>query len=86
MHKTAHHVCFQALKEDPTTQDYQPGEEEANEIVNIKLTRTELADALGLQPSSVFVRNIFLLADKDSDGFLTFREFLDLFSIFAAGS
>ncbi|XP_041375720.1 dual oxidase 1-like [Gigantopelta aegis] len=79
-------ICLQALKEDPTARNYDLDEEEANEIISIKLTRTELADALGLQPSSVFVRNIFLLTDKDSDGFISFREFLDLFVTFAAGS
>ncbi|ESP00714.1 hypothetical protein LOTGIDRAFT_112352 [Lottia gigantea] len=57
-----------------------------SEVINIKLTRTEFAEALGLQPSSIFVRNVFLLADKDKDGFLCFREFLDMFAIFARGS
>ena len=54
-------------------------------VTNVRLTRTELADSLGLKPSSMFVRNIFLLIDKDGDGFVTFHEFLGVFSVFLKG-
>ncbi|KAK7499705.1 hypothetical protein BaRGS_00009046, partial [Batillaria attramentaria] len=57
-----------------------------NEVVSVRLTRTEFAEALGMQPSSIFVRNIFLLADTDNDGFVSFQEFLGLFGTFLKGS
>ena len=60
-----------------------PGRVDA--VVNVKLTRTEFAEALGMQPSSIFVRNIFLLADSDNDGFVSFHEFLGLFAVFLKG-
>lgn len=59
--------------------------EELNKIRNIQLTRTEFSEALGLKPTSVFVRNMFLMVDKDKNGFVGFEEFLDLFQILAAG-
>jgi hypothetical protein len=44
--------------------------EELNKIRNIQLTRTEFAESLGLKPTSVFVRNMFLMVDKDGNGFV----------------
>ncbi|ESO87606.1 hypothetical protein LOTGIDRAFT_235056 [Lottia gigantea] len=57
----------------------------ANEIRKIKLTRTEFAEALGLQPDSLFVRNMFLLVDRSKDGFVSFEEFLSMFVTMASG-
>ena len=57
----------------------------ANEVSKIQLTRTEFADALGLKPTSLFVRNMFLMVDKDRNGFVGFQEFLDMFLILAGG-
>ena len=57
----------------------------ANEVSKIQLTRTEFADALGLKPTSLFVRNMFLMVDKDRNGFVGFQEFLDMFLILASG-
>lgn len=57
----------------------------ANEVSKIQLTRTEFADALGLKPTSLFVRNMFLTVDKDRNGFVGFQEFLDMFLILAGG-
>ena len=59
--------------------------EELNKIRNIQLTRTEFAESLGLTPMSVFVKNMFLLVDKDGNGFVGFEEFLDLFQILSSG-
>ncbi len=56
-----------------------------NEIRNVKLTRTEFADALGLQPNSLFVRNMFLLVDRSRDGFVSFEEFMTMFVTLASG-
>ena len=57
--------------------------EDINKIRNIQLTRTEFAESLGL--TSVFVRNMFLMVDKDGNGFVGFEEFLDLFQILSSG-
>ena len=50
-----------------------------------KLTRTEFADALGLQANSLFVRNMFLLVDSSGDGFVSFDEFKTYFAILCSG-
>ena len=57
----------------------------ANQVSKIQLTRTEFADALGLKPTSLFVRNMFLMVDKDKNGFVGFQEFMDMFLVFARG-
>lgn len=56
------------------------------EALNTKLTRTEFADALGLQPHSLFVRNMFLLVDSTGDGFVSFDEFKAYFGILCSGN
>ena len=60
--------------------------ETANQVSQIQLTRTEFADALGLKPTSLFVRNMFLMVDKDRNGFVGFQEFMDMFLILARGT
>ncbi|BFY98360.1 hypothetical protein BsWGS_01400 [Bradybaena similaris] len=55
------------------------------DVLATKLTRTEFADALGLQPQSLFVRNMFLLVDSSGDGFVSFDEFKAYFGILSSG-
>ena len=55
-------------------------------ILNCELTRTEFADAMSLKPDSLFVEQMFQLIDQDGNGFVSFREFLDMIVIFAKGS
>ena len=57
----------------------------ATDIVNCELTRYEFAEALGMKPTSLFVENMFNLVDKNNDGFLSFREFLDVIIVFSKG-
>jgi hypothetical protein len=38
-----------------------------------------------MQATSPFVEQMFQLADKDSNGYISFREFLDIMFIFAKG-
>ena len=57
----------------------------ANKVSKIQLTRTEFADSLGLKPTSMFVRNMFLMVDKDKNGLVSFHEFVELFTILAKG-
>uniref|UniRef100_A0A4W5PR18 NAD(P)H oxidase (H2O2-forming) n=1 Tax=Hucho hucho TaxID=62062 RepID=A0A4W5PR18_9TELE len=56
------------------------------EALETELTGTEFADALGLKPDSLFVDSMFTLADKDGNGYLSFKEFLDVIVIFMKGS
>lgn len=58
----------------------------AEDIVNCELTRLEFADALALKPDSVFVNSMFEIVDKDGNGSISFREFLDMFVILSKGS
>ncbi|XP_067829644.1 dual oxidase 2 [Heptranchias perlo] len=58
----------------------------AKESLNCELTRVEFADALGLKDDSMFVEQMFSLADKDGNGYLSFREFIDILIIFMKGS
>uniref|UniRef100_A0A4W3IDZ9 NAD(P)H oxidase (H2O2-forming) n=1 Tax=Callorhinchus milii TaxID=7868 RepID=A0A4W3IDZ9_CALMI len=58
----------------------------AKESLNCELTRAEFAEALSLKEDSTFVEQMFLLADKDGNGYLSFREFMDIFIIFMKGS
>ncbi|XP_059917302.1 dual oxidase 1 [Gadus macrocephalus] len=56
------------------------------QVLQCELAATELADALGLKPDSLFVNSMFTLADKDGNGYLSFQEFLDVIVIFMKGS
>nr|XP_016852928.1 PREDICTED: dual oxidase 2 [Anolis carolinensis] len=60
--------------------------QKAKEALKSELSRAEFADALGLKPQSVFVDSMFSLADKDGNGYLSFREFLDILVVFMKGS
>ncbi|CAL8138364.1 unnamed protein product [Orchesella dallaii] len=56
------------------------------EVFRTELTQTEFAEALGMQSSSSFVERMFTLVDRDQNGFISFREFLDMLIIFAKGT
>ncbi|XP_051898554.1 dual oxidase 2-like [Pristis pectinata] len=58
----------------------------AKESLTCELTTTEFAEALGVKEDSMFVEQMFILADKDGNGYLSFREFLDIFVILMKGS
>ena len=58
---------------------------EVKEVLTCELSRTEFAEALSLKPNSLFVEQMFDLVDKDRNGYLSFREFLDVIVIFAKG-
>ncbi|XP_066491545.1 dual oxidase 2 [Tiliqua scincoides] len=60
--------------------------QKVKEALKCELSRAEFADALGLKPQSVFVDSMFSLADKDGNGYLSFREFLDISAILMKGS
>ena len=57
-----------------------------NKVLTFELSKEEFADSMGLKPNSLFVEQMFRIADKDNSGFITFREMLDLLVIFNKGS
>lgn len=77
-------ICLHAYKTE-STDAMNFDAETANAVSKIQLTRTEFADALGLKPTSLFVRNMFLMVDKDKNGFVSFHEFMEMFTILAKG-
>ena len=58
---------------------------EARDLFSCELTKYEFADALSLKHTSLFVENMFVLVDKDNNGYISFREFLDVIVMFRAG-
>ncbi len=58
---------------------------EVRQIVDSELTKYEFANSLGLKASSSFVESMFSLMDADNNGYISFREFLDLIVIFYKG-
>ncbi|XP_023217441.1 dual oxidase 2-like [Centruroides sculpturatus] len=59
---------------------------QAKEIINTELTPHEFAESLSLRPDAVFVQQMFALVDADKNGYISFREFLDMIVIFAKGT
>ncbi|XP_053449561.1 dual oxidase 2 [Nycticebus coucang] len=60
--------------------------QKVREALTCELSRAEFAESLGLKPQDMFVESMFSLADKDGNGYLSFREFLDILVIFMKGS
>ncbi|XP_015439624.1 PREDICTED: dual oxidase-like [Dufourea novaeangliae] len=58
----------------------------AKEVIYTELTLIEFSEALSMRPDSEFIKKIFNLVDKDKNGFISFREFLDMLIIFLKGS
>lgn len=60
--------------------------QQVREALTCELSRAEFADSLGLKPQDMFVESMFSLADKDGNGYISFREFLDILVVFMKGS
>nr|XP_034351294.1 dual oxidase 2 isoform X2 [Arvicanthis niloticus] len=60
--------------------------QQVREALTCELSRAEFADSLGLKPKDMFVESMFSLADKDGNGYISFREFLDILVVFMKGS
>ncbi|KAK9889380.1 hypothetical protein WA026_004655 [Henosepilachna vigintioctopunctata] len=56
------------------------------DIINTEITLREFAESLSMKEDNEFVKRMFYLADKDRNGFISFREFVGLLIIFAEGS
>ena len=60
--------------------------ETRHDILDCELNKEEFADAMSLKKDSLFVEQMFQLIDQDGNGFISFREFLNMIVIFAKGS
>ncbi|KAK0181298.1 hypothetical protein PV327_003591 [Microctonus hyperodae] len=58
----------------------------AIEVIYTELTLLEFAEALSMRPDAEFVRKIFNLVDTDKNGFISFREFIDMLVLFLKGT
>ena len=59
--------------------------QKVREALTCELSRAEFAESLGLKTQDMFVESMFSLADKDGNGYLSFREFLDILVVFMKG-
>ena len=55
-------------------------------VLDCQLTKDEFAESLSLKSDSLFVDQMFRLADADGDGAVTFREFFNLIVVFTHGT
>ena len=51
-------------------------------VMRTSLSKREFAEALGMKPDSLFVKQMFNCVDKDKDGRISFQEFLDTVVLF----
>ncbi|XP_047622414.1 dual oxidase 1 isoform X1 [Phacochoerus africanus] len=82
------HLFSQVLDIDQADAGALPldSSQKVREALACELSRAEFAESLGLKPQDMFVESMFSLADKDGNGYLSFREFLDILVVFMKGS
>ncbi|XP_027982479.1 dual oxidase 1 [Eumetopias jubatus] len=82
------HLFSQVLDIDQADAGTLPldSSQKVQEALTCELSRAEFAESLGLKPQDMFVESMFSLADKDGNGYLSFREFLDILVVFMKGS
>ena len=54
-------------------------------VMRTSLSKKEFAAALGMNEKEMFVSKMFNIVDKDSDGRISFQEFLDTIVLFSKG-
>jgi hypothetical protein len=54
--------------------------------MSISLSREEFASALGMKSNDMFVRKMFKVVDKERNGRISFRNFLDTVVLFSRGN
>lgn len=58
----------------------------AEDVLKTRLSKSEFADALGMRAKNPFIERMFACVDRDRDGFICFKEFLDTVIVFAKGN
>ncbi|XP_006818582.2 dual oxidase-like, partial [Saccoglossus kowalevskii] len=66
-------VCRESI--DSTDLESDP---KTREILDCELTLSEFADSLSMKSDNDFIQQMFELADKDKNGYISFKEFLQL--------
>ncbi|KAI4457597.1 oxidase/peroxidase [Holotrichia oblita] len=79
-------VFAQAFKISYSKEEMLTVDRDFKEVAQFEITMYEFADILGMHPDKEFIQRMFLLIDKDKNGFISFREFTDLLVIFAKGT
>lgn len=79
-------VFAQAFKINYSKDEILRVDRDFKEVADFEITMYEFADVLGMHPETEFIQRMFLLIDKDRNGFISFREFTDLLVIFAKGT
>ncbi|KAL5010355.1 hypothetical protein ScPMuIL_012660 [Solemya velum] len=83
---------FKTVFSEAFQMDYDPDldtdieDRNKSEILEINLTKEEFAEALSMKSSSDFVETMFCKIDKDNDGYISFREFLQAVVLFSKGT
>ncbi|KAK3106022.1 hypothetical protein FSP39_011167 [Pinctada imbricata] len=84
---------FKSVFSEAFQMDYDPGLDEGQvevgygkEILDTELTKEEFAQALAVKPNSDFVENLFAMLDSDSNGYISFSDFLNTVVLFSKGS
>lgn len=72
---------LQAFNIDYDDEDTHVGKD----VLTCELSREEFAEALSLKRNSKFVELMFNVCDKDRNGYVSFKEFLDVIIIFSKG-
>lgn len=77
-----------ALKYDEgyATESLRRSSRDSSVYIAAELTKSEFAESLGLQSDSTFVTSMFKMVDKNDNGYISYREFLDFFVIFHKGN
>ncbi|XP_067143803.1 dual oxidase-like isoform X2 [Centruroides vittatus] len=81
--REAYALTFGIKSEDTT--DFDGLDEDAAAGMTTSLSKREFAEALGMRHDSLFVRRMFNCVDKNKDGRISFREFLDTVASFSRG-
>jgi hypothetical protein len=63
-----------------------PSQEVCSGVMSVSLSKAEFASALGMKPNDMFVRKMFKVVDKERNGRISFRNFLDTVVLFSQGS
>ncbi|KAK3606291.1 hypothetical protein CHS0354_037967 [Potamilus streckersoni] len=77
-------IIFMQTLEDVSTNTIDENEFGYANLPQTCLTITEFAEVFGMKPDSLFVQQMFLLADADRSGLVSFREFMNVFLLLSS--